>query len=518
MTEPTTGPVIELPDPLPAAEPKRRTGWFSRNPLRVKLVGAILLLVALALGVIGTASAYVLRQYLVDRVDSQLYGFAQGVVAANMNASNNGSATVFLPSEYVFGIPDGKGGWGLRTSSGDWGPPYSDRTLSPQDLPVVSTTPQSITNHLGQPFTAVAQDGRMRWRVLIANVQNQPFVVAHSLSTVDSTVDRLVLVELTFGGAVLIALAMVGAWLVRASLMPLTAIERTAAAIARGDLTQRVPELDPHTELGSLSAALNTMLTQIETAFKARAASEARAVSSEERMRQFVADASHELRTPLTTIRGFAELYRQGAAPDPADVLRRIEDEAARMGLLVEDLLLLARLDEERPMQFEPVHVAEVILDAAAAARAVAPERPVTVDIGDHAELTVTGDEPRLRQVVGNLVTNALTHTPPGTPIAVRLRVEDPSLAVVEVSDEGPGLSEEHARRVFERFYRVDKARTRGAVTPYDSSGTSVAHNGSGLGLAIVAALVAAHRGTVEVQTAPGRGATFRVRLPIDVA
>jgi two-component system OmpR family sensor kinase len=335
---------------------------------------------------------------------------------------------------------------------------------------------------------------------------------------VDSTVDRLVLVELTFGGAVLIALALVGAWLVRASLMPLTAIERTAAAIARGDLTQRVPELDPHTELGQLSSALNTMLSQIEAAFKARAASEARALGSEERMRQFVADASHELRTPLTTIRGFAELYRQGAAPDPADVLRRIEDEAARMGLLVEDLLLLARLDEERPMQFEQVHIAEVILDAAAAARAVAPERPVTVDIGNHGELTVTGDEPRLRQVVGNLVTNAVTHTPPGTPIALRLRVEDPSLAVVEVSDEGPGLSEEHARRVFERFYRVDKARTRGAVSAAVPPGTAVAHNGSGLGLAIVAALVAAHRGTVEVQTAPDRGATFRIRLPIDVA
>jgi two-component system OmpR family sensor kinase len=269
--------------------------------------------------------------------------------------------------------------------------------------------------------------------------------------------------------------------------------------------------------LGQLSSALNTMLGQIEAAFLARKASEARAVRSEERMRQFVADASHELRTPLTTIRGFAELYRQGAAPDPSDVLRRIEDEAARMGLLVEDLLMLARLDQERPIRLGPVPLPPVIADAAAAAHAVAPDRHIELDIGPGGNLVVEGDEARLRQVVGNLVTNAITHTPPGSPVTLRLKADGEDHALIEVSDQGPGLSPEQAEHVFERFYRVDKARTRkaSAPAPRGADPSAVPHSGAGLGLAIVSALVAAHNGTVGVQTAPGQGATFQVRLPL---
>jgi two-component system OmpR family sensor kinase len=273
--------------------------------------------------------------------------------------------------------------------------------------------------------------------------------------------------------------------------------------------------------LGRLSRSLNTMLSQVEAAFSLRAASESSAVRSEERMRQFVADASHELRTPLTTIRGFAELYRQGAVADASDVVRRIEEEAARMSLLVEDLLLLARLDRERPLEFAPVHLIELVNDAAEAARAVDPERPIDVELGARAgSLVVSGDEARLRQVIGNLVTNALTHTPPGSPIVVGLYDEN-THAVVAVADQGPGLTPEQAERVFERFYRVDKARTRqaargGAAAPVTAGRTSgLAHSGTGLGLAIVAALVGAHHGTVEVDTRPGQGATFRVRLPL---
>jgi two-component system, OmpR family, sensor kinase len=285
------------------------------------------------------------------------------------------------------------------------------------------------------------------------------------------------------------------------------------------------------------------MLTQVESLFRARQASEHRAVRSEEKMRQFIADASHELRTPLTTIRGFAELYRQGAAPDPAEVLRRIENEAARMGLLVEDLLLLARLDRERPLRPAPVQLADLISDAASAAHAVAPDRAIEVDIEQPDEpLVVNGDEGRLRQIVSNLVTNALTHTPSGTPVTLRLRAEpaggaEPATepapgmaprgatepppgaaaprrqAVIEISDQGPGLTPDQAERVFERFYRVDKARTRRAAT--DADRLTAPHSGAGLGLAIVAALVAAHEGTVEVESTPGAGATFRVRLPL---
>jgi two-component system OmpR family sensor kinase len=244
-------------------------------------------------------------------------------------------------------------------------------------------------------------------------------------------------------------------------------------------------------------------------------------------MRQFVADASHELRTPLTSIRGFAELYRQGAAREPEQtqaLLKRIEDEAARMGLLVEDLLLLARLDEERPLNLTPVDLRVAAADAVTAGRAIAPERRITLEVvrGAHPPVVV-GDEARLRQVIGNLMTNALTHTPAGTPVTLRLAV-DVDEAVIEVTDAGPGLTPEQAERVFERFYRVDKARTRRAGRAVGVSGSGATdvvaggvaqHSGSGLGLAIVAALVAAHDGTVEVDSVPGQGASFRVRLPL---
>jgi two-component system OmpR family sensor kinase len=257
------------------------------------------------------------------------------------------------------------------------------------------------------------------------------------------------------------------------------------------------------------------MLGQIEAAFTAREKSEraaleseARALRSEERMRQFVADASHELRTPLTTIRGFAELYRQTAEREPgqgAHLVGRIEQEAARMGLLVEDLLLLARLDQERPLVPVELELRVIANDAVIAARAVAPDREITLEIPEGTgPVEVLADESRLRQVVGNLMSNALTHTPAGTPVWLRLRRED-GQAVIEVEDRGPGLREEQVERVFERFYRVDTARTR-----QTSEGS-----GAGLGLAIVAALVGAHSGTVGVDSVPGRGATFRVRLPI---
>jgi two-component system OmpR family sensor kinase len=226
-------------------------------------------------------------------------------------------------------------------------------------------------------------------------------------------------------------------------------------------------------------------------------------------MRQFVADASHELRTPLTTIRGFAELYRQGAVADPEDVaklVRRIEDEASRMGLLVEDLLLLARLDRERPIQLAPVELPVLAIDAVQAAQATAPDRTIELDIRDEPErLVAYGDDARLRQVIGNLMTNALVHTPPDATVTLRLSGEPGNRAVIEVIDTGPGLSPKQRDHVFERFYRVDEARTRR---------TDRAATGTGLGLAIVAAIVRAHHGQVEVESEAGRGATFRVTLP----
>ena len=372
-----------------------------------------------------------------------------------------------------------------------------------------------IDAHVDVPYTARGANGRYMWRMLAVRLSDDTVMyVGQRMTGIDAVIARLVWVDFLVGVGVLIALAWIGAALVRQSLIPLVQIERTAVRIAAGDLTQRVPDPEadggePTTELGRLAIALNSMLAQIEVPFIARAQSEQVALRSEEKMRQFVADASHELRTPLTTIRGFAELYRQGVVSEPqavARLVRRIEDEAGRMGLLVADLLLLARLDRERPLTLAPVALPALAMDAVQAAQAVAPDREITLEVRDEPErLVAYGDDARLRQVIGNLLTNALVHTPPGTAVTLRLYAGAAGNAVVEVSDAGPGLSPEQAERVFERFYRVDGARTRN--TDREATGT-------GLGLAIVAAIVRAHQGTAEVVSKPGQGATFRVFLP----
>ena len=358
------------------------------------------------------------------------------------------------------------------------------------------------------------------------------------------TIGHLISIDLIVSLIVLTVLAIVGAALVRRSLRPLVEIEQTAQDIAAGDLSRRVPEWDERTEVGRLGRSLNTMLAHVERAFRERADSEAAARRSEVRMRQFVADASHELRTPLTTIRGFAELYRQrgglenGANGIPrADldrIMRRLEQEASRMGVLVEDLLLLARLDQQRPLDSRPVDLLTLAADAVHDARVMAPQRSINLTVEPGAAPIVLGDDVRLRQVIGNLMSNALVHTPDGTPVEVRIRPGTPDgeragppvpagapqgqasaprsgvpgaprrwpTVQVEVADHGPGLTPEQADRVFERFYRADQARTRQA-------------GGTGLGLAIVSALVTAHGGTVTAEPTPGGGATFRIVLPL---
>ena len=349
-----------------------------------------------------------------------------------------------------------------------------------------------------------------------------------------STIGKLAVADVGVSIAIVLLLAIVATAAVRASLRPLVEIEQTAGAIAAGDMSRRVPERDPRTEVGRLGRSLNVMLSYIETAFHARATSEAAARRSEDKMRQFVADASHELRTPLTAIRGFAEYYRQrggiahgenGAGhlktADMNRIMRRVEQESARMGVLVEDMLLLARLDQQRPLQSNPVDLLTLAADAVHDARVVAPDRSIHLTVGSGAALIVNGDEVRLRQVIGNLMTNALTHTPAGTPIDVLIRsgtldeapartpedadVPGPAAthqpaAVLEVADHGPGLTKEQAEHVFERFYRGNTARPVG---------------GAGLGLAIVAALVAGHGGAAWVRSEPGEGATFCIALPL---
>ena len=466
-----------------------------RTPLRIQLVAALTALVALALLVSGLAASAALRGYLVDRVDENLIETVRrpGALGPDGPRRDRGPGPLRRPDEYAIQqyAPNGKLVRALDTTRG---------------APEVPAT--ALVARRAKPFTTASVDGDGEWRVVVVPLQGGgTLAVGAPLDDVRSTTRRLAVLQSLIGSVVLLAFAGLGYVAVRRSLRPLVEVESTAEAIAAGDLSRRVAAADPRTEVGRLSRSLNAMLEQLEAAFRAQQQSETAARQSEERMRRFVADASHELRTPLTSIRGFAELYRQGAVAEPAEldrVMRRVEDEAARMGLLVEDLLLLARLDQQRPLEQRPVDLLEIARDAVDDARAVAPDRPLRLDVVDGAAPVVVGDDARLRQVVGNLVSNALTHTPEKTAVVVRVRTTARE-AVVEVADEGPGLSAEQAARAFERFYRADASRTR-------------AQGGSGLGLSIVAALVAAHGGRVELDTAPGAGATFRVLLPLEAA
>ncbi|HUY97580.1 MAG TPA: HAMP domain-containing sensor histidine kinase [Verrucomicrobiae bacterium] len=339
--------------------------------------------------------------------------------------------------------------------------------------------------------------GSVRYQVLSTRLPGSlgTLVTAIPLTAVTTTLGQLIMGELLVSLAVLTAVALAAGWAVRRGLRPLEEITITAAAIAAGDLGRRVGGAEARTEVGRLALALNTMLARIEDAFQERRA-------SEDRLRRFLADASHELRTPLTSIRGYAELFRRGAESRPGDLaksLRRIEEEAGRMGLLVDDLLLLARLDSGRPLELRPVDLVRLADEAVADSRLLDPERPLDLDAP--LSVTVLGDEARLRQVLTNLLENARRHTRPLTPVQVGVRAAGAE-AVLEVRDQGPGLTARAAAHVFEPFYRADPSRER-------------ATGGVGLGLAIVAALTRAHHGSVELDTALGGGTTFRVRLPL---
>ena len=349
----------------------------------------------------------------------------------------------------------------------------------------------------GQVFTVGSDVAGERFRVRATTGDDgQVRVAAISLDDVDAAIGRMVAVEVVATGVVLAILALVAFWVLRLGVRPLKSMTRTASAIAGGaDLAQRVPAAPAGTEAGELGTALNTMLARLERAFAEQQA-------SEERLRRFVADASHELRTPVATIRGYAELHRRGGLDDPTardQAMRRTEAEARRMGELVDDLLLLARLDQGRALERDAVDLGVLAVDAAADARAMAPGRPVRATTA--AGVVVDGDEHRLRQVVANLVRNALVHTPGDAAITVTSR-RDGGRGVVEVRDTGPGLDSEHAARAFERFYRGDPGRARDT-------------GGSGLGLAIVRAVAMAHGGSASLDSAPGRGTTVRVEIPL---
>jgi len=447
-------------------------------------------LLALTVVGLGASSAGIykaLADYLHHRLDAQL---RDSQTAVFNELAQGGRFSRRLPSGRSV-IPSGTFGE-LRRPDGT-ALQYAEPSRPVPKLPAPPGAGQRLS-------TVGSRDSSVRYRVLAtADDDGDTLYVAFPTTELDETLHRLVGIELVFSAAVLLFLALLSLAVVRLGLAPLERIAATAGDIAGGDLSRRVEPAEPDTEIGRLGLALNAMLAQIETAFAERGA-------SEDRLRRFIADASHELRTPLTAIRGYAELFRRGAAERPEDLaraMRRIEDEAARMGLLVEDLLLLARLDQGRPLERQPVDLVTVAGDALADLSAVDPARPVTYEHPD--SLVVTGDEARLRQVAGNLLANARVHTPEGSAVHVRVRADD-GRAILEVADEGPGLPPGEEGRVFERFYRADAARAR-----------TGGNGGTGLGLSIVAAIVAAHGGTVQAGSPPrGHGAYFMVALPMD--
>ena len=447
-------------------------------------------LLALTVVGLGASSAGIykaLADYLHHRLDAQL---RDSQTAVFNELAQGGRFSRRLPSGRSV-IPSGTFGE-LRRPDGT-ALQYAEPSRPVPKLPAPPGAGQRLS-------TVGSRDSSVRYRVLAtADDDGDTLYVAFPTTELDETLHRLVGIELVFSAAVLLFLALLSLAVVRLGLAPLERIAATAGDIAGGDLSRRVEPAEPDTEIGRLGLALNAMLAQIETAFAERGA-------SEDRLRRFIADASHELRTPLTAIRGYAELFRRGAAERPEDLaraMRRIEDEAARMGLLVEDLLLLARLDQGRPLERQPVDLVTVAGDALADLSAVDPARPVTYEHPD--SLVVTGDEARLRQVAGNLLANARVHTPEGSAVHVRVRADD-GRAILEVADEGPGLPPGEEGRVFERFYRADAARAR-----------TGGNGGTGLGLSIVDDIVAAHGGTVQAGSPPrGHGAYFMVALPMD--
>lgn len=458
--------------------------------LRARLLSVTLALVTVGLAIAGTVTFSSLRSFLLDRVDAQL-----------RDAQGPALTAIVRDREGFGGRPGGPGRRppGLGDLPKDIVAAISDANGTGVLTPLGTTA--AVPQRTATGFYTAELSAAGSYRFLSSGITNAAtgeqlrFVVGVPLEDVESTLGRLLVIEILVGLGVLGAIGATGLWLVRLGLKPLSDIETTAAAIAAGDLSRRVDHPPTSTEVGRLSASLNTMLGTIEESFAERE-------ESERRLRQFVADASHELQTPLTSVRGYAELFRRGAADRPEDLanaMHRIEAESERMGLLVDDLLILARLDQGRPIARERVDLITLVGELVGDARVVDPDRPIAVDA--LGSLVIVGDEQRIRQVVANLLSNARTHTPAGTSIRVAVR-SDGADALVTVADSGPGMSAEHAARVFERFFRADPSRAR-------------ASGGSGLGLSIVAAIVAAHGGTVAVDTAPSQGATFTVRLPL---
>jgi two-component system OmpR family sensor kinase len=473
--------------------------------LRARLLLGLVALVLVGILVADVATYASLKTFLYQRVDQQLRdGVSPAVSALNATYETHGGGpggprhdegTPNLPQGTYAAVlgPDGTVVTEL-VAAFPGQTPSAARPVLPTSLPKGSASSQVIT-------TVAGKNGVAQYELLMTPLSAPAgdfLALGVPLTEVDSTLSQLVQLEMLIGALVLLATALLALVIVRFGLRPLARMGAAASAIAGGDLSRRVDPATDRTEIGRLGLALNAMLTQIEAAFAER-------TESNQRLRRFLADASHELRTPLTSIRGYAEMMRRGAENKPEDAAvarRRIEEEAVRMTALVDDLLLLARLDQGRPLAREAVDLQAIAHDAQTDALAVAPNRMIQLEAPE--AIVITGDGMRIRQVVGNLVRNALVHTPAGTPLEISLAQQD-GRALLAIADHGPGLPPEAGARVFEPFYRADAGRSRD-------------RGGSGLGLSIVAAVVAAHGGSVRATTTPGGGATFLVELPLQPA
>ena len=461
--------------------------------LRGRLLIGVISLVVVGLLVSDLATYLVLQADLMQRIDAQLSSERLAANAALGGGSEGpGLQQVQFPSGTVLLLvtPGGTRLGGQR---------YGPDALTSTALPVLpKALPNAGMDKPSAAFTVAGTGGVAQYRVIDwpeDSFRGNFVVFAVPLTEMQSTLSQLAEKELVIGLVVIGTMAVLALVIIWLGLRPLRRMGSVARDIAAGDLSRRVEPATPKTEIGRLGLALNGMLSQIESAFAER-------TQSNQRLRRFIADASHELRTPLTSIRGYSEMLRRGAAESPADAelaRRRIEEESVRMSVLVDDMLLIARLDQGRPLEKSPVDLNAIAGDAAADARAVAPQREITLSA--NGPVVVEGDDLRLRQVLGNLVRNALVHTPQQTPIEIAVSTVN-GVGRISVADHGPGLSSEEVVRIFEPFYRADPSRSR------DSGG-------AGLGLSIVNAVVSAHGGQVHVKETSGGGVTFEVELPL---
>ena len=471
--------------------------WSLRN----RLILAAVFLASLAIIASDFAANTALRSYLISQVDNQLFSISSGSLERLDRAGIapqsefEESRSPFRVLQPIRGVPTSTSLTLLDREGNLIGQVGGE--LAGQNFGVTGLKVSQVERYENKPFT-IEGEGRnpdVRALALVLPTGMGSVIAANSLEEVDKTLSQLRFLFFFLGLIAILLTALVSRWIIAISLRPLDKVEETAEAIAAGDLSARLPAAKPDTEVGRLTTSLNMMLSRIEQSFSVK-------VESENKLRRFVADASHELRTPLTAIRGFAELHRQGAVSGEEktkELISRIEGESIRMSSLVEDLLLLARLDQARELDFEPVDLNTLIVEVVASARAAGPDHPIELNLPQE-ELFVLGDSRRIHQVVANLLANARTHTPLGTKINVTAR-QTLAEVIIEVADNGPGLSKSDQERIFERFFRADPARVR-------NSG-----EGSGLGLSIVDAVMKAHGGYVSVKSELDKGATFTLHF-----